>query len=55
MANPARTVIVLDESRVYYTESYADWIVSVMEENRSIYILRDSTSAERTVLVTEVS
>lgn len=55
MANPARTVTVLEESRVYYTESYADWIVSVVEENRNIYIPRDSTSAERTVLVTEVS
>jgi hypothetical protein len=55
MANSARTVIALSESRVYYTESYIDWIVTVEEENRSIYIPRDSTSAERTVLVTEVS
>lgn len=55
MANSARTIMVLNESRIYYTESHADWTVSIIEENRNIYIPRDPTSAERTVLVTEVS
>jgi len=55
MANSERTVIALSESRVYYTESYASWILTVPEENRTVYIPRESTSAERTVLVAEVS